>query len=85
MYSLYSKYILSHERLIAGYVCIKGQSIKHILNEDEVPADKVARKLGKYPLRFSFQQQVVMAGGIDTSIALNPGKPGWDHTETISK
>jgi hypothetical protein len=81
-YSIYCQHILTEGMMVSGYVCVKGEFISRIVEEKH--ALQVEAALLKYPLLHDFKNLIVMAGGIDTNIALSPGKEGWDHTEAMS-
>lgn len=36
-------------------------------------------KMKKYPKLFDYENQVIMAGGIDTNMALSPCMDQWDY------
>lgn len=73
-YSIQSKYILYKNQLISGYVCIEGEYIKHILLEpNEI--------LNQYPIKYVYENQVLMPAAIDTNVSLSM----WNHIEEFTK
>ncbi|CAD8059142.1 unnamed protein product [Paramecium sonneborni] len=73
-YSIQSKYILYKDQLISGYVCIEDEFIKHILHEPN-------ELLIQYPIKYVYENQVLMAAAIDTNVSLTM----WNHIEEFTK
>ncbi|CAD8056153.1 unnamed protein product [Paramecium sonneborni] len=73
-YSIQSKYILYKDQLISGYVCIEGEFIKYILHEPN-------ELLNEYPIKYVYENQVLMAAAIDTNVSLSM----WNHIEEFTK
>lgn len=82
-YSVTSNRILYRQKMIAGYICIKNQHIKYVIELTET--DRLAKKLPKYLLRHNFNDKVIMPAAIDTNISLNCGLEGWDYTREFTR
>ncbi|CAK86478.1 unnamed protein product (macronuclear) [Paramecium tetraurelia] len=74
-YSIQGRYILYKDQLINGYICIEDGLIKHILESyDEMI-------IQQYPIKYVYENQIIMAAAIDTNVSLSI----WDHIEDFTK